>query len=170
MSNANLERSDFGVLCSKEEKAAFSSLQNDLSSLMDRYYKRTINHFEYEWLLDLINVTRKYNFGAVSTWQRLSNSPYIYGQNLAFIDDSVKYALGTNAREMRLETWYVLLDWDKDKGMSCELKTNIANYGLWYSALPLGVDIVEAWCRRPNGPADMLCTLYALFCGNPIEV
>lgn len=163
-------RTNFGIVYQHAAKDRLEVVKGELEDLMVRYNSRRVRTYELSWLMDLMCLARKMGLGQLSSWDGLRQSSYIYGQNLAFFDDSMKFAI-CGERDMAIPTWIPLLDWSEDKKPERIFESRHKRLAAF--APPESdrfCDLVESWCRQKDGPADMLCTLYALFCGNPLKV
>ena len=175
MTKTILKVTDFGLIYTKEEKKAIRGIQNTLESLRHDYFNRRLKGYDLAWLVELMTLTRRLGFGEQEAWRKVYASPYVTDHNQAFLEDSFDYLL-TGKRTMTLQNWMDLIDFTKKKALPATLpeKSRLSLPDTFPRSNERGqrdyvdsMDYVETWCRLKEGPLDLLCTLFAVFCGHP---
>jgi hypothetical protein len=91
------------------------------------------------------------------TMQR--NNPKLLGLNLEFLNDTLRFTEGL-VRQVSYHGWIEILN-EMDDGIALPPRSQgsiLRPFGTKETA-----QVLQAWCRRPRGLDDLVCTLNAFF-------
>jgi hypothetical protein len=93
-------------------------------------------------------------------WLRLQNdNPKLRGMNLEFLNDTLRF-IETGQRHVSYLSWIELMN-EMDDGVSLPPQSQsslLRPYKTKETA-----QVLQAWCRRPHGLDDLVCSLNAFF-------
>lgn len=156
----------FGIPYDPSNKADVLMLQNSVSRVFKKHIARRVRSYSIDTACDAYELSKDLMLDRYSTWLYIRDAPTIHGMNLAFVEDTQNYII-CGERSCNIESWLYLLDYDKiDYNRS---KINLIDSDVDIRATP-SMDLTERWIKHENGLDDLLYTLYAFFCGDPMRV
>lgn len=143
----------------------------EVSLLYTLYMNQTVNSESWEYRKRVFKAARRL-FKDFSHWVGLqTKNEHIYGFNYEFLLDTLNYIL-TGKRSLSVTDWAgLLIEAPEPKKQDVIERFSKANlHPLFKEKGYATEDILTAWCAKPHGFEDMVCTLYVLFgngLGNP---
>lgn len=149
-------RTNFGMLYEEDDETEFLTAKLDSSRLFQSYFRRPFKTKDIKMLCDTYELAKKVKLDDEKTWNYLRNSTYVYGQNLAFVEDTIDY-IYDGRRNVSIDNWMKLVDLGENKDP-------VKNYKIKYRPMPVvdNKDILMLWIKRDNGLADMIIFLYLI--------
>ena len=149
-------RTNFGLLYEEDDETDFLTAKIDSNRLFQSYFRRPFKNKDIKMLCDTYELAKKIKLDDEKTWNYLRNSTYVYGQNLAFVEDTIDFIYG-GRRNVSIDNWMRLVDVGENKDP-------VINYKIKYRPMPVvdNKDILMLWIKRDNGLADMIIFLYLI--------
>ena len=153
MSETN--RTNFGMLYEQDSDADIMVARNISEDLYGRYINQRVQSLSLTLACDTMELAKRLKLEDEKTWNYIRNSPYIYGQNYAFIEDTIDYIYGKR-RMIPINTWMKIID------ISPEFNPTAKN--VMYRKMPSinNKTILMLWIKRVDGLADMILFLYTI--------
>lgn len=153
MSETN--RTNFGMLYEQDSDVDIMVAQHISEDLYGRYMNRRVHALSLDTVCDTMELAKRLKLDDEKTWNYIRNSPYIYGQNYAFIEDTIDYIYGKK-RTVPINTWMKLID------ISPEFNPTAKQ--VVYRKMPsvYNKNILMLWIKRVEGLTDMILFLYTI--------
>ena len=156
----------FGVPYMPEKADMMKGYFAQLETLFRKHVNRTIRSVDIEVASDAYELAKDMRMHLPETWLYLRSVNTITDFNRSFIEDTQNYIL-YGERTCSISSWCLLIDWETTTYTNKRPNKLISDGALLSDPSP---DMVDLWVKHETGLNDMLYTIYALFCGNPLRV
>ena len=142
----------FGMPYSKEDSENIEKYKDIVFELFQTFIGRGYRELSLDLVCDTLTVLKLLKLDNIETWNIIRRSPYVYGQNVEFIEDTINFIL-TGRRLASIDVWLNLIDLSEEKQPKIENKLLFEGRGY---------DLAVSWFRKENGFQDALITLQCL--------
>lgn len=154
---SDISRTNFGMLYNVEDTTEMIDARRISARLQHTYFRQRLRIPDLNMLMDAVELAKKVKLDKEETWNYIRNSPYVYGQNLAFIEDTIDFIF-SDRRNVSIDNWLQLVDYEDNK--QSPVKKDFLKYKKMKGKDK--TDIITLWVKKPNGLADMVMSLYIL--------
>lgn len=149
-------KTNFGMLYDEDDATEMIESRVESNQLFQRYFKQRLRTTDLKLLCDTFELAKRVGLDEEKTWNYLRNSPYIYGQNLAFVEDTIHF-IYSDKRDVSLDNWMSLVDIENHK-------SPVRKDRIKFKKMPVinHNDILMLWVRKNNGLPDMILFLYLI--------
>ena len=153
---SDVYKTNFGLLYDEDNCTEMIKAREESESLYQRFYKRIIRDYELTLVCDIFELAKKIKLDDEKTWNYIRNSDYVYGQNLAFIEDTIKY-IYDGKRDLSVYNWMKLINIEDNRLPKVKKQ-------VFYKHMPVinSQDILMLWVKREGGVEDMLNFLHII--------
>ena len=156
----------FGVPYDPDMSNDVSDLQTKITRVFRSHVNRVIRSYDIDIACDAYELAKDLLLDKYGTWLYLRNAPTIHGTNLSFVEDTQNYII-YGKRSCELATWLFILKYgdashDKEPSRLIESDSIIRGNPT--------TDLLKRWIKQDKGLDDLLYTMYAFYCGDPMRV
>lgn len=146
---------------SLEDGTATSNGNRTVDKLQQEFNASRHTRYDWQFISNLVQTSVTLFGDDINKWlaMQLAN-PYIYGSNLDFIDDTIRY-ISTGARHMPLTIWTELLIEAPEElnRMDREAISTMVRPRVLQSSK----EYIQQWLAHDDGMYDLIQTLHILF-------
>lgn len=156
----------FGIPYDKDKNDLMKGHKTKLGEIFRNYVNRKTRSYDLETACDIYELAKDMLLDETGTWLYMRSVSTVSDLNLLFVEDTQNFIL-TGERSCNLDVWMFLLEWDNRDHSNKRIKEILSDEFLRNNP---GIDMVDRWIKHERGLNDMLYSIYAFFCGNPMRV